>query len=404
MKNQIAPDMECSGPLDTVTILWTEPGRLTTKQFSKTSASSEIVVAQYDAGYWFTTYPPIGVNAIDELSAVLDIVEKQPRALIVRGAPVSDDVIGPRVTRTGSGEGDNFVGNFKTPEGGHFYLEIDVDKLALPEGWRLNKASVPKICEHIVSLLPTEFHDVSYHWQLSSSAGVFDRSHVSMHFWFFLTKPVTDAALKSWAKHVNAVAGMKLVDPALFQHVQAHYTAAPTFTGMVDPFPIRSGLTRKSHDSVNLQLPPPAVVTSSGTVTSSLTRSANGGTGFEHFVNQIGDHPGGDGFHMPIIQAVASYVAEHGAEGTDSEVLYSTVRARVLATDRSNHSDCYVELMASGTHILAAIAGAQQKYGDAAIQRRKSRRVEGIEPHFKGENQEAADIQQNMRNFLKKVM
>ena len=37
--------------LDTVTVLLTEPGKLATKQFSRTSPKSSITVNPYDAGY-----------------------------------------------------------------------------------------------------------------------------------------------------------------------------------------------------------------------------------------------------------------------------------------------------------------------------------------------------------------
>ena len=57
--------------------------------------------------------------------------------------------------------------------------------------------------------------------------------------------------------HRNARAGMKLIDPALFNDVQAHFTAAPVFEGLVDPFSVRSGLVRKEVDEVALKLPAP---------------------------------------------------------------------------------------------------------------------------------------------------
>lgn len=234
-----------SQSIDTVTILWTAPGKLATKQFSKASSGAPTTVKPYDAGYLYSIEEPIGVNSIEELSALLTIIEKYPQALIIRGAPVSGDIIGKDVTRTGSGQGESFEGNFKTPAQGRHYMEIDVDKVVLPKGWRLNRGSIGKICQHIVQLLPPEFHDASYHWQLSSSAGVFDNTKVSAHFWFWLTKPVADTTLKTWAKHVNNSAGITLIDASLFQHVQPHYTAAPIFTGMPDPFPIRSGLAAK---------------------------------------------------------------------------------------------------------------------------------------------------------------
>lgn len=394
--------LACSGAVDTVTVLWTAPGKLATKQFSRNSPKSAPTVKQYDAGHLFSAPNPVGVSNIEELSVVLQFIERQPRALIVRGAPAAEAIIGKDVTRTGSGNGDGFVGNFKTPNVGRHYLAIDVDKYVLPHGLRLNQANIQKICEHIVHLLPQEFHGASYHWQLSSSAGVFNRTMLSAHFWFWLTKPVPDAALKIWARHVNQVLGIKLVDDALFQHVQAHYTAAPIFNGMADPFPVRSGLTVKSSDSVNLQLPPPEVAARAVTASTTATFSASGGSGFEFYLKQIGDHPGGDGFHRPIVQAIASYVSEHGSERTDTEFLYSTVRNRVLAADGSKHSQAEVADRASGTHILSAIASAQRKYGDAA-QRRKSRRIEGMEPHFKGEFQAATMIQSSLAAILDKV-
>lgn len=387
-------------PGDTLTILWAQADKLATKQFSKTSFKAKANVKSYDAGFLYTVLEPIGISCIEELSAVLTIVEGWPRALIIRGAPVSADMVGKDIARTGSGEGPDFVGNFKTPDAGRYYLEVDVDKFDLPAGLKLVRANVNKICQHIVQQLPPEFHQATYHWQLSSSAGVFDMNKVSLHLWFWLVYPVPDAELKRWAKHVNQVAGIKLVDPALFQHVQAHYVAAPLFKGMADPFPVRSGLTVKSSNSVDLQLPAPEPVALTGTAVSTRTLSPGGGSGFDYFLGQIGDHPGGSGFHMPIVQAVASYIAEHGSEGTDTEHLYSIVRDRVLAADGSAHSQAEVADRASGTHILSAIGSALRKYGDTTTQRRKSRRIEGIKPHFQGEYQDAATIESSLRDIL----
>ena len=167
-----------SDPIDTVTILWTQPDKLATKQFSRTSPKAAVTMKQYDAGYLYEVPKPIGISSIKELSTVLSTVEGWPQALIIRGAPVSADIIGQSVQRTGSGEGADFVGNFKTPVQGRHYIEIDVDKFALPKLYRLKHANIRRICAHIIHLLPPEFHQASYHWQLSSSAGVFGKSQV----------------------------------------------------------------------------------------------------------------------------------------------------------------------------------------------------------------------------------
>lgn len=397
------PTTAPSHPLDTVTILWVQPGKFASKQFSKTATDAKVNVRGYDAGFLYTVPEPIGVSSIEELSAVLTEAERHPMALVIRGAPVSVDLIDKDVTRTGSGEGGHFVGNFQTPSQGRHYLEIDVDKLPLPKGWTLNPASISKICEHIVLQFPPEFHEASYHWQLSSSAGVFDKSKVSAHFWFWLVQPVPDGDLKTWAKHVNAVAGIKLIDHSLFQHVQAHYVAAPLFKGMTDPFPTRSGLVTKAFDSVDLQLPAPAAVSQTVSVAFSGTFNTSGGSGFDYHLSQIGDHPGGDGFHMPIVQAAASYVSEHGAQGTDVEALFTAIQQRVLTADASKHSQGEVEDRGSREHIMSAITSALHKYGDAANQRRKSRRLVGLTPEVHDGYQDIATIQASIEAMLDEV-
>ncbi len=389
--------------VDTVTLLWVGPGKLATKQFNKASPDAEVTSKQFDAGYFYAVLRPIGVSCIEDLSLVLTTAEKWPQALIVRGAPVSESLIGTDVTRTGSGDGSAFKGNFMTPIQGRHYVEIDVDKLQLPTGWTLDHASIGKICEYVIQLLPAEFHDASYHWQLSSSSGVFDRTKVSAHFWFWLKRPVPDADLKSWAKHVNHAANIKLIDPALFQHVQPHYIAAPIFTGMSDPFPTRSGLISKSLGSVDLKLPPPVAVSQTGSTVNSDSFNRSGDGGFEYYLSQIGDHPGGDGFHDPIVRAAASYVAAHGTQDTDAEALFLSIQLRVIKADSSNHSRGDVEARSSRDHIMSAINTALNKYGDAVGQRRKSRRLVGLTPDAHEGYQEIAMIQASIDAILDEV-
>lgn len=403
MTAQSIPVCVQSQSLDTVTILWTAPGKLATKQFSKASPGSATIVKPYDAGYLYSVAKPVGVNSIEDLSSVLTFIEKHPKALIIRGAPVSSDIISKDVTRTGSGQSESFVGNFMTPAQGRHYLEIDVDKFVLPKRWRLTQASIGKICQHIIHLLPPEFHDVSYHWQLSSSAGVFDSTKVSAHFWFWLVRPVPDTALKAWARHINSAAGIPLIDASLFQHVQPHYTAAPIFTGMPDPFPNRSGLVTQKSGSVDLQLSPLDVAIRAPACATNAPLKTSHGQGFEYFLGLIGDHSGGDGFHRPIVQAAASYVAENGADGTDIEFLHSAIRQRVLTADASKHSPADVADRASGAQIGSAIDSAMRKFGNAAAQRRKSRRIEGLVPHFQGDYQDASTIEHSLNSILDSV-
>lgn len=91
--------------------------------------------------------------------------------------------------------------------------------------------------EYIACELPAEFHNVSYHWQLSNSAGHITKPGLKAHIWFWLSNPMTSAALRSWAKAIDLKADHSVMDT-----IQIHYTAAPIFApGVVDPVSKRSG-------------------------------------------------------------------------------------------------------------------------------------------------------------------
>jgi hypothetical protein len=377
---------------DTVTILSTAPEKSATKRFSQATADSAIVVEQYDAGYWFLAHPPIAIGNIEELSTVLSIIQDQPRMLIIRGAPETEDMIGNWVTRTGSKDAERFEGNFRTPAVGRCYIEIDIDKYKLPDDLTLNQESIAEIFEHLAHQLPVEFHDASYHWQLSSSAGVFDRASVSAHLWFWLDDPVPDADLKAWAKHVNEGAGSELVDSALFQHVQAHYTAAPIFVGMPDPFPIRSGLIRKHSDSVRMRLPEPQTSIRATSAIASPATNLNATHGFDQHVAMIGDHPGGDGFRKPLMKAAASYVATNGRDDTDPDGLFDVLSQAVMSADSRHHDSAEVRERASRDFIMPLIESAIGKYGAAAASRRKTRRITDAPAYYSGDVEDADSI------------
>jgi len=383
---QVLPSSRTQKTSDCVTILATIPGKFATKRFVKTNDS--VVKHDYDAGFLFGVLQPWAVHNIFELSALQSALEGLPNLLVVRGAPSDPTSVGTRVRRTGS----HGIGNFQTPTEGRYWVLLDFDKIDIPAHLSLDIDPVA-VCEYLVSLLPPEFHDACYHWTLSSSAGMGDPSRVSMHIWFWLAQPVPDATLKFWAKAVNLAAGFKLVDDALFQHVQAHYTAAPIFEGVTNPFPTRSGLVEKAQHAVDLVIVPATTVASkprtAGIKPPSTQRNA--GAGFEHYLSLIGDHPGGNGFHNAIIAALASYVGTNGKEGTDVEALYELMRDAILAADASRHDAAYIEHMASREHIIPAIEGAIMKFGSQP--RRKTKVHAGIQPHFKSQPVSVAEAQ-----------
>jgi hypothetical protein len=379
----------CATQCDALTVLKTAPGLFASKQIIA-RAGAEPEIRGYNAGKWFHAYD-WSVSSIAGLSSALTTLETMPNCFVIRGAPSQglDCTQCQRRNKT----------NFQTPSCGRRWALIDVDKLPLPDGLHLGDGAVA-VCEHLITLLPPEFHQASYHWQLSSSAGVRDASDVSMHLWFWLDRPIPDADLKVWSSTWNLankgrVAGKPIIDPRLFNDVQAHYTAAPTFVGMADPFPVRSGLVHKAVHEVTITLPARAK-RERGNVDDGAILKAQG---FEAHLTAIGDHAGGRGFHDPIIRAVASYASTQGRTRTDIDALFEVVRARVLTADRSAHDDDYIEKMASREHIIPAIEQALEKFGGPSP-RRKSRRIEGAAPHFTSKPVAATEAAGHLRSVV----
>jgi hypothetical protein len=388
--------------IDHVTILSVAPGKLASKRICRDKTTGVIEIQNYDAGHLFGVLDQWPVRNIHDLSDLLKALEELPAMLVIRGSPVTSDMARTWVRRTGSGDGENHVGNFRTPDVGRCYVLIDVDDYLLPADWTLHQGNVQDVLKLVIQQLPKEFQDVSFHWQLSSSAGVGDPTKVSLHLWFWLITPVPDEGLKAWGKQVNADAGFKLVDTALFQHVQAHYTAAPTFEGMSDPFPTRSGLVLKEDMSVDLNLQVSTAISVGPSRPTTAPGPVRGGSGFDYHLAQIGDHAGGDGFHGPTLRAAASYVASHGADGTDVETLYAAISDRVLNADASRHTKSQVTAAASREHIVPVITSALEKYGKG--DRRQKARLHKDQPaHFRASTISALEAQQQLQTQIDKV-
>lgn len=362
--------------MDTLTLLACSPGFSATKTHTKTDG--KIDTAPYNAGMYFAskTYP---VEGIHQLSEILKTLEPIPKALVIRGAPQPHlDTAKPH-QRT---KNDSCC-NYLTPPEGRQYAMIDIDKLSIPQGLKLSKRTLPRVIRYVINLLPKEFHNVSFHWQLSSSAGVGDPTKVSIHLWFWFDRPISDGDLKRWGKALNARIGFNLIDLALFNDIQAHYTAAAIFKNMDDPFPVRSGLVKKEFHKVALVLPAPATILRKPNG-NKLSQEIFSGQGFDYHLSTIGDHIGGEGFHLPVIRAIASHVASIGGDDIDVEWLFKTVSERVLSADCSHHLQEEVESRASRKHIIPAIESAIEKFGHQP--ERKARLIDDIEPHYKSKH------------------
>lgn len=347
---------------DSITVLCSPDERIGAKTFRK-DTGGRVSVIPYSAGYLFLSFTqPVG--SLEDLSDVLDELEKEPWTFVIRGEHVVPHVPGITLLRkTGAGEGSDFTGNFITPSVGRSWVLVDIDKLILPAGLTLLPRNLAKVVRWVAGLLPAELQDVSFHWQLSSSAGVFSREQVSIHLWFWLTSPVPNSDLKAWANAVNTRSNPLQIDTALFQHVQAHYTARPSFEGLSDPFPKRSGLLRLARDAATI--PPQNGSKSLPIQASSIAHSSvvSSPVGFDAILTSIGDHDGGAGFRHPLLRAAASFVRSHGTEGTDPEALFELLRGVVLAADASKHTPDDIEERASRETIMPMIRSAMAKFG-----------------------------------------
>ena len=180
------------------------------------------------------------IHNIHDLSTTLTVLEKRTRTCMIRGRYIGDNAA-DTMRRKDVFEDQPL----------HTVL-IEVDKYPV-NGVDPFKDPARAFDSYIANALPPAFHDVSYHWQFSNSAGHPSKLTVlKAHLWFFLKTPYTSAQLKAWA--VNNGLTDKL-DISVFDTIQVHYTAAPVFEpGVVDPVPVRSGLAQGLSDTVDLAL------------------------------------------------------------------------------------------------------------------------------------------------------
>lgn len=228
---------------DFLTILTHSHSRLTKMWMADGTISGYDETKNYQVG-------SVAVSSIQGLSAVLTGLESQHNKAVIRGkfkgdaaaAVIDADEYKPGLARKISALYDDVP---------HHWVLIEVDNFTCVADplWDTETA----INEYVTASLPSAFHDISYHWQLSSSAGhVKSAGGLKVHLWFWLATAATSVDLKAWAK-----ASPKMtLDSSVFNSVQLHFTSAPMFApGVSDPVPLRSGLVNGMFgDSVDLDL------------------------------------------------------------------------------------------------------------------------------------------------------
>lgn len=221
---------------ESLTILETL-GPLLTKVYETDGGTSS-----YDSAAHYKIHE-VPVASLDELSALLTELEPMSNRCQIHGKFVGKDkAMATKYKNAYARTNQNFI-----DQPLHTFI-IDVDKYKPSFGDPVHE---PDICiqEYIRKVLPPEFQNVSFHWQLSSSAGQPSNLDVlKCHVWFWLETPRKCSELYEWAKAIGPQ-----VDKVVYRRVQVRYTATPIFEeGRIDPVPVRSGLCRGLRDTLPL--------------------------------------------------------------------------------------------------------------------------------------------------------
>jgi len=212
------------------------------------------------------------------------------------------------------------------------WIPLDLDSIACPGS--LDPVHEPdRAVEHVVALLPEEFHGATCWWAFTSGQGVKDGIRIRLFYW--ADRPLADWELKQWL-------GDSPVDPSIFSPTQPIYVAKPLFVGMPDPVPIRSGIWRGDRDEIT---PPIIEKPKVRKAASGQPFFAEPGGSYEYHRSHIGDHDSGSGFFAPIKSAVASWIARQGS-AADTEWLRADLERAIheAPRDPAKHPDHYVEL------------------------------------------------------------
>jgi hypothetical protein len=328
-------------------------GNLATKTWRLLDGAQQPIKVDFNAGKWFAVERKNLTNIFDP-SELLTALEGDPLAFVMRGEPFPDVDLGQPVRRKKKPDSTGRSW-FRDVSGGLHWVLLDFDKISTPPG--VDVIADPEgAVLYLASLLPACCQDISFHWQLSSSAAIGDNPGLSAHLWFWLKRAVTDAELSLWAERDGVP-----IDTALFRTVQPHYTAAPLFIGIDDPLPRRSGFCKGLEDTVCFPLTEaPAPRGSSPGYTGFSTDP-----GFEAKLELLGDrplNPRGRGFHNPLLSATASYAATHG-EHFDSHALKARLRDVIRAAPKSpQRSAATVERYLGDQYLDEIIASAVENY------------------------------------------
>lgn len=342
-----------------MTILWSAAGLLATKRHCR-DASGVINTDDYGKETWWLPEiaPPSNFGEmVDRLNRGLD----EPPALAVRGAPKAGIDISRPIARKSNGPDATIE---DVPQ--HF-LHVDIDCIDEPHLDVVNRPDEAR--QHalgVIAKFAPELIGAACWMSWSSSAGVHDKTRVKLHVWYWLAQPYTCAQLKLWGKQVNARAGFKLVDLALFQSVQPNYIARPLFEGMDDPFPggARAVVIEGRMPTLSIEARPPLLHAAA----TRIARGAVGGRGgsssssIEAAIASMGEGTGG--FHGPWLTAMSRFYAQNGPDADPRPLILKLTRA----IERHGTRDAaYVAAESRGMIRRARVLSAKERDRRASI-------------------------------------
>lgn len=214
---------------DHVTLLKTAGKLILTKKWK-----ADGTIEAYDLAKNFQV-SSIGLSSLKGLERLLEKYASNPQVCAIRGQFIGSDRAAGAFTQELTGHYHRILELFD--EVPHHWLAIDIDNHT-PVGADPLRQPEAAIDQYIAKHLPACFQNVSYVWQLSSSAGAPGKEHLlKAHVFFWLKTPYTGPQLTAWARLNNLS-----LDVSVWRRVQPNFIAAPVFEeGVADPVPQRFG-------------------------------------------------------------------------------------------------------------------------------------------------------------------
>jgi hypothetical protein len=188
---------------DSVTVLTTK-GPLATKRITLPPCATGPVIEPYGNAAVFGIWEA-PVSGIDDLAALLSTVERRPTSFLVRGKPAAGvdrrnakRRLHARKAKDGSVEPATIEGTVR------HWIPLDLDSIACPV-WLDPVHEPDRAVEHVVGLLPQEFHGATCWWAFTSSQGVKDGIRIRLFFW--ADRALADWELKAWLGERVPIAG-----------------------------------------------------------------------------------------------------------------------------------------------------------------------------------------------------